>query len=57
VQSNFNPKNWEVFRQFGVEGKPAGRVAEDLVIFENAVILAKSRVLKRLRQEAGELLG
>ena len=32
------------------------RVAEELGLSENAVILAKSRVLKRLRQEAGDLL-
>ena len=36
--------------------RPA-RVAEELGLTENAVILAKSRVLKRLREEAGELLG
>jgi hypothetical protein len=31
-------------------------VAEELGLSENAVILAKSRVLKRLREEAGDLL-
>jgi hypothetical protein len=35
----------------------SGHVAEVLGLSENAVILAKSRVLKRLRQEAGDLLG
>jgi RNA polymerase sigma-70 factor (ECF subfamily) len=57
VQPDFSPTTWEAFRRFGVEGVPAGRVAEQLGLSENAVILAKSRVLKRLRQEAGELLG
>jgi RNA polymerase sigma-70 factor (ECF subfamily) len=57
VQGDFNATTWEAFRRFGVEGEPAGRVAQDLGISENAVILAKSRVLKRLRKEAGELLG
>ena len=56
VQSDFTPTTWEAFRRFGVDGVPAGRVAEELGLSENAVILAKSRVLKRLREEAGDLL-
>jgi RNA polymerase sigma-70 factor, ECF subfamily len=50
------PTTWEAFQRFGVDGDPARRVAEELGLSENAVILAKSRVLKRLRQEAGDLL-
>ena len=57
VQPDFNPKTWKAFQRFGVDGVPAGRVAEELGMTENAVILAKSRVLKRLREEAGDLLG
>jgi RNA polymerase sigma-70 factor (ECF subfamily) len=57
VQPDFNPKTWEAFRRFGVDGEPAGRVAGNLGLSENAVILAKTRVLKRLRKEAGDLLG
>jgi RNA polymerase sigma-70 factor, ECF subfamily len=57
VQSDFSPTTWEAFRRFGVDGVPAGVVAAELGLSENAVILAKSRVLKRLREEAGELLG
>jgi RNA polymerase sigma-70 factor (ECF subfamily) len=56
VQSDFTPMTWDAFRRFGVDGVPAGRVAEELGLSENAVILAKSRVLKRLREEAGDLL-
>ncbi len=57
VQPDFSPATWEAFRRFGVDGEPAGKVAGELGISENAVILAKSRVLKRLRREAGGLLG
>jgi RNA polymerase sigma-70 factor, ECF subfamily len=57
VRADFNPTTWQAFHRFGVEGEPAGRVAEELGLSENAVILAKSRVLKRLRREAGDLLG
>jgi RNA polymerase sigma-70 factor (ECF subfamily) len=56
VQSDFTPTTWEAFRRFGVDEVPAARVAEELGLSENAVILAKSRVLKRLRLEAGDLL-
>jgi RNA polymerase sigma-70 factor (ECF subfamily) len=56
VQSDFSPTTWEAFRRFGIDEVPAARVAEELGLSENAVILAKSRVLKRLRLEAGELL-
>ncbi len=56
VQLDFTPATWEAFRRFGVDGVPAGRVAEELGVSENAVILAKSRVLRRLREEAGDLL-
>jgi RNA polymerase sigma-70 factor, ECF subfamily len=56
VQSDFSSKTWEAFRRFGVDGAPAKKVAEELGLSENAVILAKSRVLKRLRDEAGDLL-
>jgi RNA polymerase sigma-70 factor, ECF subfamily len=56
VQPDFSPTTWAAFQRFGVNGVPAGRVAEELGLSENAVILAKSRVLKRLREEAGDLL-
>ncbi len=49
-------KTWQAFQRFGVDGEPAGRVAEELGMTENSVILAKARVLKRLREEAGDLL-
>ena len=57
VQPGFAPTTWEAFRRFALDGVPAARVAEDLGLSVNAVILAKSRILKQLRQEAGDLLG
>jgi RNA polymerase sigma-70 factor (ECF subfamily) len=56
VQSDFTPITWEAFRRFGIEGIPTALVAQELGLSENAVILAKARVLKRLREEAGDLL-
>jgi RNA polymerase sigma-70 factor, ECF subfamily len=57
VRPDFSPSTWEAFQKFALEGLPAAIVARELGISENAVIRSKSRVLKRLREEAGELLG
>jgi len=57
VQPDFSPTTWEAFRRFAVDGLPAAKVAEEMGLTVNAVLQAKSRVLKRLREEAGDLLG
>ena len=56
VKGDFSPTTWEAFRRLALDGLPAARVAEELGMPENAVLLAKSRVIRRLRQEAGDLL-
>jgi RNA polymerase sigma-70 factor, ECF subfamily len=56
VQPEVSAATWAAFQRFAVDGIPAARVAQELGLSENAVILAKSRILKRLRQEAGDLL-
>lgn len=56
VRPDFSPTTWDAFRRFAIDGLPAARVAEELGTTENSVLLAKSRVLKRLRAEAGDLL-
>jgi len=53
VRSDFGQETWDAFLQFGLKGRPASDVALELNTTENAVIKAKSRVLNRLRQEAG----
>jgi RNA polymerase sigma-70 factor, ECF subfamily len=55
VQPHFTPATRGAFQRFAVDGVPAGVVAVELGLSENAVILARSRVLKRLREEAGDL--
>jgi RNA polymerase sigma-70 factor (ECF subfamily) len=57
VQPDFNRVTCTAFQRFGLQGESAAVVGGDLGLSENAVILAKSRVLGRLRQEAGDLLG
>jgi RNA polymerase sigma-70 factor (ECF subfamily) len=56
VRGDFQPETWEAFRRFTLDGLPAVQVAAAMGITQNAVLLAKSRVLRRLRDEAGILL-
>jgi RNA polymerase sigma-70 factor, ECF subfamily len=56
VRPDFSATTWEAFHRFAVDGLPAAQVAEEMKVSVNAILQAKSRVLKRLREEAGELL-
>lgn len=56
VAADFAPATMQAFRAFVVEERPAAVVARELGITEGAVWTAKSRVLKRLRQAAQEML-
>jgi RNA polymerase sigma-70 factor, ECF subfamily len=56
VEPDFTPATWQAFHRFALEGQAAARVAEELGISESAVVQAKARVLKRLREEAGDLI-
>jgi RNA polymerase sigma-70 factor, ECF subfamily len=57
VRQDFSPATWSAFQRFAIEGVPAAQVAKETGISHNAVLLAKSRVLRRLRQEAAGLVG
>lgn len=50
IEPDFLATTWQAFRRV-MEGEKASEVAADLKISMNAVYLAKSSVLKRLRQE------
>ena len=56
VQGNFTPVTWEAFRRHVTKGEPAVEVAKALDLSLNSVLLAKSRVLKRVRQELAGLV-
>jgi len=56
VQRDFAPATWQAFRRHVLEGEPAAQVAEALGLSLNSVLLARSRVLKRLRQELAGLV-
>lgn len=55
VRDEFRPPTWEAFRLVVMDGQAPAIVAERLRTTPNAVYLAKSRVLRRIRQELGDL--
>jgi RNA polymerase sigma-70 factor, ECF subfamily len=56
AKADLAPSTWQAFQRCGIDGESAASVAADLGISENAVLIAKSRVLKRLRDEAEGLI-
>jgi RNA polymerase sigma-70 factor (ECF subfamily) len=56
IESEFEPRTWQAFRAVMLEGEKPAATAERLGVSVNAVLLAKSRILARLRQEAGSLV-
>jgi RNA polymerase sigma-70 factor (ECF subfamily) len=56
MEAQFEPSTVRAFRGVMLEGRSAAEVAESLGLSVNAVLLAKSRVLQRLRQEARGLV-
>lgn len=56
VQADFEDHTWCAFWRIAVDGQDAASVAAELGMSANAVRQAKSRVLRRLRAELGDLL-
>lgn len=56
VKPHFQPTSWEAFRLVTLEGRKPDDVARELGLSVNAVFIARSRVLSRLRQEADGLI-
>ena len=50
IQPDFSPNTWQAFRRVVLEGAQPDAVAAELEISLNAVFIAKSRILNRLRQ-------
>src|SRR5262249_39510980 len=51
IRHEFQPATWQAFSGVMLEGEKPAQVAERLGVSVNAVLLAKSRILHRLRQE------
>jgi len=56
VRPEFTEPTWQAFRRTALDGVPARTAAADLGMSVNAVLIAKSRVLARLRQAAAGLV-
>jgi RNA polymerase sigma-70 factor (ECF subfamily) len=56
VRPDFTDVTWEAFARQARDGRPAREVAGELGISVNAVLVAKSRVLRRLREELAGLV-
>jgi RNA polymerase sigma-70 factor (ECF subfamily) len=54
LQSEFEPRTWQAFWATAIENRPTEDVARDLDMTTLAVRKAKSRVLRRLRNEFNE---
>jgi RNA polymerase sigma-70 factor (ECF subfamily) len=52
IAPEFTPPTWRAFHRQVVDEIPATAVAAELGITPNAALIAKSRVLRRLREEA-----
>lgn len=53
---DFTPGTWQAFRRYVLEGARAAEVSRETGLSVNAVLLARSRILRRLREEARGLL-
>jgi RNA polymerase sigma-70 factor (ECF subfamily) len=56
VRSEVTETTWLAFHRTAIEDRPPRQVAEELGLSVNAVLIARSRVLTRLRKLAAELL-
>lgn len=56
MRSQFQPATWQACWRSVVDGVPVAEVAAELAMSEAAVYIARSRVLRRLRQELEGLL-
>jgi len=55
IRGEFEDRSWQAFWQTAVEDRAAREVAMRLAMTPGAVRVAKSRVLRRLREELGDL--
>jgi RNA polymerase sigma-70 factor (ECF subfamily) len=56
LKREVQPATWQAFQECAIKGRRAREVAAELGLSVNAVYLARSRVLQRLREELDGLL-
>jgi RNA polymerase sigma-70 factor (ECF subfamily) len=55
VRAGVEPATWQAFWMVSMQGRPVAHVADELGMTRAAVYKAKYRVIRRLRQEFGDL--
>jgi RNA polymerase sigma-70 factor (ECF subfamily) len=56
VRGEFEEATWQAFWRTAIDGRPPADLAEELGMSAAAIRQAKSRVLRRLKKEVGDLL-
>ena len=56
VRGEFEEKTWQAFWLSAIEKRPPYALAKELKMSENAIRQAKSRVLRRIKAELGDVL-
>ena len=56
IRPDFSEQTWRAFQRFAMDGLSADAVASELGITANAVFIAKSRVMAKLRQHGRGLI-
>jgi RNA polymerase sigma-70 factor (ECF subfamily) len=56
IENDFAPATWQAFRQVAVLERPPADVAAELGLSLNAIYLARSRVMRRLREQLAGLV-
>lgn len=57
VRQDVNPIHWRAFQAHVLDGKPVQLVAKELGVSDNVVLLAKSRITKKMQLEVAGLIG
>ncbi|MFO0842027.1 MAG: sigma-70 family RNA polymerase sigma factor [Gemmataceae bacterium] len=56
IQTEFEARSWEMFWRSAIDAHPAEMIAAEMGVSPAAVRKAKSRVLRRLKEEVGDLI-
>ncbi len=56
IRRDFSEQTWQAFQRFALDGLSADDVAKELGISANAVFIAKSRIMSKLRQQGQGLI-
>jgi RNA polymerase sigma-70 factor (ECF subfamily) len=56
IRAEFSERDWQAFFRSVIDGQEAREIAAELEVTTNVVYLAKSRILRRLKQEFAGLL-